>query len=466
MFQYQYTEIKPLTTAHLAQTMALLSLSIDELQQEIEAQLAKNPALEIIEERRCPTCQRKLPPQGKCPICSKPSTENPDEPVVFLSPREDFYQPSGATHDDIPEDQFSAASEELPTYVLRQIAPELKENERIIAAYLLTHLDEDGLLTIPLIEAAQYFHVMISAIKEIQHKIQKADPIGVGSVSTQEALLVQLEILGEHKEIPAFAEAMITNGDHLASKRHYPDLAKKYNLPVKEIQEIVKFIGENLNPFPARSYWGNVRQPAAEAVQVYRQPDIIINYLNDDPNNPLSVEIILPVYGTLQVNPMFKTSIKEANEEQIGEWRKDLDKASLFVKCIQQRFNTMQRLMQRLVVYQKSFIVHGDKFITPITRASLAEELGVHESTISRAVANKTVQLPNRKIIPMAGFFDRSLNVRSVLKEIIEREKKPLSDAQLVKQLQAEGYQVARRTIAKYRAMEGLLPAHLRQPNV
>jgi RNA polymerase sigma-54 factor len=466
MFQYQYTDIKPLTTAHLAQTMTLLSLSIDELQQEIEAQLAKNPALEIIEERRCPTCQRKLPPKGKCPICSKPSVENPEEPVVFLSPREDFYQPSGATHEDVPEDQFSAAAEELPTYVLRQIAPDLKENERLIAAYLLTHLDEDGLLTIPLIEAAQYFHVTLSVIKEIQRKIQKADPVGVGSISTQEALLIQLENLAEHKAVPEYAEELITNGDHLASKRHYPDLAKKYNLSVKQIQDIVKFIGENLNPFPARSYWGNVRQPAVEAVQVYHQPDIIISYLNDDPNNPLSVEIILPIYGTLQVNPLFKTSIKQADEQRIEEWKKDLDKASLFVKCIQQRFNTIQRLMQRLVVYQRQFIIHGDKYLTPITRASLADELSVHESTISRAVANKTIQLPNRKIIPMAGFFDRSLNVRSVLKEIIEREKKPLSDAQLVKYLQDEGYQVARRTIAKYRAMEGLLPAHLRQPNV
>jgi RNA polymerase sigma-54 factor len=465
MFQYQYTEIKPLTTAHLAQTMTLLSLSIDELQQEIDAQLAKNPALEIIEERRCPNCNRKLPPRGKCPVCSQPSTENPEEPVVFLSPREDFYQPSGATHQDVPDDQFSAAVEELPTYVLKQIAPELEPNERTIAAYLLTHLDEDGLLTIPLIEVAQYFHVMISAVKEVQQKIQKADPIGVGSTSTQEAMLMQLDMLAEQKEIPAFAVDMIENGDHLASKRHYPDIAKKYNLPVKQVQDIVKFIGENLNPFPGRSYWGNVRQPSAEAVQVYRQPDVIVNYLNDNPENPLSVEIILPTFGTLQVNPMFKTSIKEADQGKVDDWKRDLDKASLFVKCIQQRYNTIQRLMQKIVLYQRDYIIKGDKFMKPITRASLSEELGVHESTISRAVANKTVQLPNKKIVPLAAFFDRSLNVRTVLKEIIEQEKKPLSDAQLVKSLQERGYKVARRTIAKYRAMEGVLPAHLRQPN-
>jgi RNA polymerase sigma-54 factor len=97
-----------------------------------------------------------------------------------------------------------------------------------------------------------------------------------------------------------------------------------------------------------------------------------------------------------------------------------------------------------------------------LTRAQLSRELGVHESTISRAVANKTVQLPNRRIVPMSAFFDRSMNVRSVLKEMIADEARPLSDAELADMLADRGFQVARRTVAKYRAMEGILPAHLR----
>ncbi len=90
-------------------------------------------------------------------------------------------------------------------------------------------------------------------------------------------------------------------------------------------------------------------------------------------------------------------------------------------------------------------------------------ELEVHESTISRAVANKAVQLPNKKIIPLASFFDRSLNVRTVLKEIITHETSPLSDSDLVDMLSERGYDVARRTVAKYRSIEGILPAHLRK---
>ncbi|MEW6651700.1 MAG: RNA polymerase sigma-54 factor, partial [Chloroflexota bacterium] len=108
-------------------------------------------------------------------------------------------------------------------------------------------------------------------------------------------------------------------------------------------------------------------------------------------------------------------------------------------------------------------ILHGDRHIKPLTRASLAHELEVHESTISRAVSNKTVQLPNKKIIPLANFFDRSLNVRTALRDIISGEKNPFSDSQLARLLAQKGYDVARRTVAKYRAMEGILPAHMRR---
>lgn len=107
----------------------------------------------------------------------------------------------------------------------------------------------------------------------------------------------------------------------------------------------------------------------------------------------------------------------------------------------------------------------GDKNLKPVTRVQLSKELDVHESTISRAVANKSVQLPNRRIIPLSSFFDRSLNVRTVIKEMINNENRPLSDSDIVTLLTKQGFNVARRTVAKYRAMEGILPAHLRHLN-
>jgi len=123
----------------------------------------------------------------------------------------------------------------------------------------------------------------------------------------------------------------------------------------------------------------------------------------------------------------------------------------------------MRQLMEILVNIQKSFIIQGDKYLEPITRAQIAETLDVHESTISRAVANKTVQLPNKKIIPLSTFFDRSLSVRAIMRNIIDNEKHALNDTEIKKRLEKQGISIARRTVAKYRAMEGILPAHMRR---
>ncbi len=463
MIQIPHQTQKPLTTAHLAQTMALLELTADELRQQIDSELAGNPALELIEERRCPTCHRILTEPGKCPVCSIPNNPQSEEPVVFLSPREEFIPRKDYLDTEIEDEPYAPAAEELPTYVLRQIGPDLKPEERGLAAFLLTHLDEDGLLTTSLMEVSRYTHFPLSLVEKVQHMIQMADPIGVGSCSTTEALLIQLQALQETGNVPVLAEELIKDGMNNLSHHQYAELAHRYGVPVKQIIATVKFIAENLSPFPARSHWGDTRHPGSNSTQVYHQPDVMISYLNEDPDNPLVVEIVMPLSGTLQVNPLFKQAIRQADDDSKTELKRDLEKASLFVKCLQQRNHTMERLLTRVVSLQREYIIKGEKYLKPVTRAHLSRELEVHESTISRAVANKAVQLPNKRIVPLASFFDRSLNVRSVLKEIIEKEPKPYSDSDLVDMLGEKGYSVARRTVAKYRSIEGILPAHLRK---
>ncbi len=463
--QAQYTSLRPVTTAHLAQTMTLLSLPIDELADQIETELSTNPALEMLDERRCPNCHRPLPNKGVCPICSQPTNQSTEEPVVFISTREDFYSQSEIPSEDYPDEPISPSAEDLPTFVLRQIAPELNAEDRAIAAYMLTHLDEDGLLTTTLMDIASYLHVTVLRVQQVQQIIQRAEPIGVGSETPREALLVQLETLAENNSIPELARPIVQDGFDLLTHHHFADLAKQFSTTQRQIQRVAEFISENLNPFPARTHWGNVRQPGLSDEQVYHQPDIIINHMNEEPGERLVVEIILPMRGTLRVNPLFKAAISQTIDETKFEMKSDLERASLFVKCLQQRNHTMLRLMQRVVTMQKNYILFGEKQLIPVTRVQLSKELDVHESTISRAVANKSVQLPNRKIIPLSSFFDRSLNVRTVIKDIILEEKKPLSDSDLVEILAKQGYNVARRTVAKYRAMEGILPAHLRHLN-
>lgn len=463
MFQKPVQQTRHLTTAHLAQTMTLLSMTANELSEKIASELASNPALELIEEHRCPGCNRVLRNQEPCPICTRQKEAESEEPIVFISPRDDFYTGSSIPEEEKPEDNISAANEDLPTYVLRQIASELTQADRPLAAFILTHLDDDGLLTISALEVAQYHHIPPSRVLDIISLIQHADPIGVGSANSQEALLVQLEVLEETQEIPPLAKQIITEGMALLSRHQYSNLAHQLHTSVKTVQESADFISANLNPFPARSHWGDTRESVKASDRAYHRPDIIINHLNNNTQGPLVVEIIMPISGTLRVDPQFRSAIKEVTGDKVEDWKSDLERASLFVKCLQQRNHTMERLMARIANLQKAFIEHGEGSIKPVTRAQLAKELEVHESTISRAVSNKAIQMPNGRIIPFAKFFDRSLHIRTALKEIINAEKESLSDTELAELLKDQGYLVARRTVAKYRAMEGVLPAHLRQ---
>ncbi len=462
MLQAHYQALRPLTTAHLAQTMTLLSLTASELRQQIEAELSTNPALELVDERRCPACHRLLPGQGACPICSQPRHETLDEPIVFISPRDISYGSGSTGDDEMPEDRFSSTVEELPVYVFRQVAPDLAVEERRLAAHLLTNLDEDGLLAVSLIDAARYLHVLPSQLEKVQRILQHADPIGVCSGSPQEALLVQLEVLAETHTIPSLAERIIREGMSLLSRRQYAELARQMRAPLGKVQEAARFISDNLNPYPARSAWGETRHSTQETARLYYQPDIIISRTGPGSGSQLMVEIIMPLYGTLRVNPLYRQVLQETDKEQKEALREDMDRAALFVKCLQQRNHTIQRLMQQVVSLQRDFILKGEKYLRPATRAQIAQNLEVHESTVSRAVSNKAVQMPNGRIIPLASFFDRSLNVRTVLREIIDSEPYPFSDTELANLLAGQGFQVARRTVAKYRAMEGILPANLR----
>ena len=467
ILQSQSHVLRPLTTAHLAQTMTLLELNGEQLRQKIETELAENPALEQIDENRCPTCGRASAVPGVCPLCNHIPVQNIDQTIVFVSPFTDF-KPTDQVDDDedYTGEDINAIPEDLPTFILRQIAPELAVEDRSIAAHILTSLDDDGLLRIPIIEIARYHHCSLARVEKVIRLIQCAEPIGTGSATPQEALLIQLDVLAENPT-PAFlrlyplARQAIIDDIDLLSRRAYNEIGRKLGITTPEVQRLATFISENLNPYPARAHWGDIHH-SSEPRHNYITPDIIISHLNESPDSPIVVEILSPYAGALRVNPLFREALDQAPQEKAESWQAHLDQASLLVKCIQQRNNTMVRLMQNMVRIQREFIIHGDAYLKPITRAKLAIELDVHESTISRAVAGKAVQLPNRRIILLDKFFDRSLQIRTALRDLIEEEIRPLSDTDLAKKLISMGYPVARRTVAKYRAMEGILPARFR----
>jgi RNA polymerase sigma-54 factor len=459
---YQSPGQRPQTTAHLAQTMSLLGLNSQELSQKIEAALAANPALELVEGRRCPTCGRQLRAGAYCPVCvgAKELAATGNDPVVFIAPPESSFGRESRSGVDLPEDFNSAEPETLGTYVLRQVAADLEPIEQEIAAHILTSLDEDGLLTIELTEVARFHHVPLSQVESVADLIHHADPLGVGASSTTDALLVQLETLGNQAPSPELCARTIREGMNLLSKHQYAELGHLLGVSKTKAQQIGEFITSNLSPFPARAHWGSLRTPNADAPTTYTRPDIIVRRQDD---GRLIVEVMWPLRGLLRVNPLFQQALREAPEDKAEQWKIDLEQASLLIKCLAQRNHTIVRLMQILAVLQNRFILKGDAHLKPVTRAAIADELGVHESTVSRAVSGKSVQLPSGKIVPLAQFFDRSLHIRTALKKIIKDEPKPLSDTKLARLLAKQGHNVARRTVAKYRTMEGILPAHMRK---
>jgi RNA polymerase sigma-54 factor len=460
--QSQDQSLRPLTTAHLAQTMTLLQLSSLELKQKVEAEISSNPAIEVTDFSTCPSCNRPLSGNNPCPICNGNIDNLEDAPIIFVSPRSDFIVPGKVTHEEesSPEERI-AATEDLHSYVLRQVAPDLNPIDLPIARHILTSLDDDGLLNIPIVEVAQYHHVPISRVEKVIEQIQHTDPVGVGSSSPIDALLVQLDLLSETQHVPPLAQRAIQEGMDLLSRHSYVELGRLLGASSVDAAEISRFISENLNPYPARTHWGNIRDgnPSPHEIQ---SPDVIITVL-DHPTHKLVVEVVSPYAGRLRINPLFREAIKEAPSEKSKKWQEDMEQANLLIKCIQQRNHTIVRLMRLIVDIQRQFILKGDIHLIPITRASLAEILQVHESTVSRAVSSKIVQLPNRRLIPLSKMFDRSLHIRAEIKQIISEETKPFNDIQIANILLERGFSVARRTVAKYRSIEGILPARMRQ---
>ncbi len=291
----QSQSLRPITTAHLAQTMTLMSLTAQELYQKIEVELASNPALELVEDRYCPSCKRSLPTAGPCPVCSHAQKDANNDPIVFVSSRDDFYTPRNRRmEEDLPEDEIGAQVEELPVYVLRQIATELDPQDRPIAAHILTSLDEDGLLRQPLMEIARYHHALISHVEEVLRLIQHAEPVGVGSRSPQEALIVQLEVLGETRRIPDMAAQAVREGMDLLSRRQYVELGRKLGITTAKAREIAQFISDNLYPYPARAHWGDIHNAPEPPQDFFSIPDVIISKLNDANNYSIGCRSHLP----------------------------------------------------------------------------------------------------------------------------------------------------------------------------
>ncbi|HKZ55363.1 MAG TPA: hypothetical protein VJ123_07775 [Anaerolineales bacterium] len=460
MFQVQDHSLRPLTTAHLAQTMSLLVLSNQELRSKVLEEMSSNPALELVEQRACPACHRPMQTAGPCPNCSRP--RGPGDPIVFLSTRASMPRAYSGHSGEAPPDLEPAAPEDLATHVMEQLAPYLQPAERNLVAYILDSLDEEGFLQDQAAQIARTTRSTLAEVERALHLISHVEPAGLATTGPRGALLAQIDQLEKADPIAKLAGTILREAFGELASRNYEAIAHSIGSSPAKVRLAIEFLQDNLNPYPARAFWGSGRNPQPGDPNVYHTPDVMISINPLDEEGPLMAEIFAPISGWLRVNPLFRQSAPDADEPHSEEWTRHLERAALFVKCLQQRNNTMKRLMEILVATQRDFIINGDRHLKPITRAAIADEIGVHESTISRAVAAKSVAFPDGRITPLDRFFDRSLSVRDRLKEIVKNERRPLTDDEIAGLLAREGVAVARRTIAKYRAIEGILPARLR----
>lgn len=460
MFISHSPGLRAQTTLHLTQTMRLLELNTAELADEIARELEANPVLQMAAEIRCPECGRRVRALP-CPACVSKHTD--DSPIVFLSPR--LPGPACQVDEesgDLPAERIAQA-ESLAEHILRQVACAANEAEQRIAANILARLDDRGLLVDHPAEIAAWLRVPLDVVMRVLSLIQRADPPGVATRDFRESLCVQLDVLRETVAVPMLCEKMFDQCWELLTKRNYQAIARQLGASVTAVREAAQFIRRNLTPYPARAWQDSGRGTHRLAREVFYQPDIIISH-NSRPGGPLIVEVFSGVSGTLRLDPEIKAAIPQLTDDEKQEWSEYVERATLLVKCVQQRNNTMRRIAEIITVEQRAFVLGGDGDLKSLTRSVLAEQLCLHESTVSRAVANKSAALPNGRIVPLSKFFDRSLAVRDAVHTIIAHEDPhtPYSDTQIAELLKPQGHNVARRTVAKYRQMLGILPANLR----
>lgn len=475
----------------LVTTMTLLEKTIVELQEHMDSLITSNPVLEMVDERVCPVCATPLSRSGFCSSCNKRNQDLPSAPIISFSHPDDLRAGQRSTYSLSLEESGdyveAVAGESLAEHVLRQIATELTMAEGRFAYYVLNSLDENGLLRKPTAitlseyirdnQYAPYFErISLAQAERVLSLIQRAEPTGVAAQDPRQAMLVQLQVLRENGEtVPELAFSLLAEHYDLLNRKRFAELARCYEKSVEEIRQAAGFIGRALTPYPASMFWG-VRGTAhtshTNGVGVYYTPDAIISRQDSRPDTPFGIEFALPTKGTLRIDPLIQQAMQTEDVELTARLKKQIEEADLIIKSLQQRSHTFVRLLRRLVMIQSKYLLQGDEHLVPLTRASLASWLGLHESTISRAVANKAIQLPlgaphNGRIIELADLFDRSLHIRSVIRDIIASEKienggKPYSDEAIAKKLAQQGYVIARRTVAKYRDLEKIPPAHQR----
>lgn len=458
---YQTTASAQLQTpAWLIEANQVLALSSAELQSLVQKELEENPALELDERPVCPVCGRVF--QGACcPHCislapsSRPQIENTGD-LDDTGPWPGDMEKSGQEEDGFDSTLLLASKISLAEQLRQALRTQLPAVDSVIIDYLVGNLDEDGYLHTSVQEAAQVCEVARERVERVLNVLQAQEPIGVGARNVRECLLIQLQFLEGQGVHQPHAREIINFYLSQMAEHKYAEIARALKISVKHVKEAHAFIKSRLHPFPTSGYLGAYVITANSIAQPV-QPDVVISCQPGAAHERYEVEVVEAQRFSLQVSQSYaeaarslpaQSSRGSAEQQHVHDY---LKRSRLFIANVKRRWQTLQHITCCLIQTQQGFLEDGVNALRPLTREQVAETLGLHPSTVSRATAAKYVMLPNKQVVPFSMFFSPNLSLKEALKDLIRQEKKPLSDQKLTEMLQARGWRVARRTVAKYR---------------
>ena len=351
----------------------------------------------------------------------------------------------------------------LSDHLQRQLTLATSNPELLrIGEEIIGNLDDAGFLKFPLVEVAQSAQVDYAVAQNALNLIQTFDPVGVAARDLRECLLIQIERLGKSGDLEA---VMVSQYLSELGRKKYQDIARALKVPLERVQAAAQFIA-TLQPRPGSSFSSDDKQNIVQAeLAVHKSGEDWIVVMNDDPVPRLRIS---DTYKDLLASNGHDASLRDYLKEKIRAGK-------FLIKCLHQRQQTIFNIATEIVNRQRAFFEQGAAHLKPLTMNQVAEVVGVHETTVSRAIANKYVQTPfglfDLKYFFTPGYQTASgevmsnTSVKGAIQDLISRESanKPLSDQEIVKILEERGIPLARRTVAKYRSELGLLPSNLRR---
>ena len=449
------------------QTIKLIELPIQELEQKIRKELEENPVLDE-------DLPKENEEEGEAPREVSLSEYKDDDSIPSYRLRADNY-----SKDERPQYSTFSVKESFTQSLQEQLGyRQLSEHQYAVASFLIGSLDDDGYLRRGLDNIVDdlSFRANIETneeeLLEMLKVIQEFEPAGVGARDLRECLLIQIRNFKKTPEVE-IAVKILKNHFHEFTSKHYQKIMTRMNITEDQLRGAISKIVK-LNPSPGGQIDDSYSDQAQQIV-----PDFILEY--QDGNLKLS----MPRFSIpeLRVNRKYAELLMDAanssereKKEAAAFVKKKLDSAKWFVEAIKQRHNTLSSTMQAIVDYQKEYFIDGDEtHLKPMVLKDIAERTGYDISTISRVVNSKYIET-HFGIFSLKYFFSEGLEnqdgeevstreLKKALQECVDSEDKhkPLTDDELVVKMTEKGYKVARRTIAKYRDQLGIPKARLRK---